>query len=274
MDIKLIALDMDGTLLTTDKRLTARNRAALERASEKGIWIVPTTGRIYPGLPKEILDLPFLRYAITCNGASVYDAAEDAVIYRAEIPLEQAVAIMAWLDAQPVIYDCYMGDRGWMTEAMWRQAEIYAPNQYYLAMIKNLRKPVPELKAFLRERGASVQKVQAFCLDEATQARLLQETPRRFERLAVSSSIARNVEINCADANKGDALLALAAHLGIDRSQVMAFGDGLNDASMIRAAGVGVAMDNAIDEIKRAAALVTAGNDADGVAEAIEKYIL
>lgn len=224
--------------------------------------------------PPLALEMPFLRYAITCNGASVYDAAEDAVIYRAEIPLEQAVAIMAWLDAQPVIYDCYMGDRGWMTEAMWRQAEIYAPNQYYLAMIKNLRKPVPELKAFLRERGASVQKVQAFCLDEATQARLLQETPRRFERLAVSSSIARNVEINCADANKGDALLALAAHLGIDRSQVMAFGDGLNDASMIRAAGVSVAMDNAIDEIKRAAALITAGNDADGVAEAIEKYIL
>ena len=269
-DIRIIALDLDGTLLTSDKRLSDRNRAALERAAAAGIAIVPTTGRIFPGLPAQIRQLPFLRYAITANGASVYDAAEDVTLYREEIPVEKAVEIMAWLEGYPVIYDCYMEDRGWMTEAMWLQAETYAPNKYYVEMIRTLRKPVPELKAFLLERGSSVQKIQAFCLDEAMQAHLLREAPRRFDALAVSTSVSRNVEINQDAANKGSALLALAKILGVDRSQVMAFGDGINDLDMIRAAGVGVAMENAVDAVKQAADRITLGNDADGVAVVIE----
>lgn len=270
MDIRLIALDMDGTLLTTDKRLTDRSRRALERVNARGIIVVPTTGRIFVGLPQEIRALSFLRYAITSNGATVYDVARDETIYRAEIPAAQAVEILQWLDDFPVIYDCYMDGRGWMTEAMWNQAEIYAPSKYYLQMIRTLRKPVPELKAFLRQRGSDVQKLQAFTLDDALRQRLLRELPRRFPGLAVSSSGPNNVEINHGDANKGAALLALARHLGLERRQILAFGDGLNDISMIRAAGFSVAMGNAIDELKREADRIAPGNDEDGVAQVLE----
>ena len=254
MDIRLIALDMDGTLLTTDKRLTDRSRRALERVNARGIIVVPTTGRIFVGLPQEIRALSFLRYAVTSNGATVYDVARDETIYRAEIPAAQAVEILQWLDDFPVIYDCYMDGRGWMTEAMWNQAEIYAPSKYYLQMIRTLRKPVPELKAFLRQ----------------LRQRLLRELPRRFPGLAVSSSGPNNVEINHGDANKGAALLALARHLGLERQQILAFGDGLNDISMIRAAGFSVAMGNAIDELKREADRIAPGNDEDGVAQVLE----
>ena len=83
----------------------------------------------------------------------------------------------------------------------------------------------------------------------------------------------RNVEINHKDANKGAALLALASHLGLDRSQVMAFGDGLNDVSMIRAAGIGVAMQNAVAEVKAAADLITGSCEDSGVAQTIEKIL-
>ena len=102
-DIKIIALDIDGTLLTTDKRLTDRNRTALQNASDRGIHIVPVTGRVYRGLPQAILALPFLRYAITANGASVYDIGHDSILYRAEMTVSQAVQIMSWLDGQSVI---------------------------------------------------------------------------------------------------------------------------------------------------------------------------
>ena len=270
MDIRLIALDMDGTLLTTDKRLTDRSRRALERVNARGIIVVPTTGRIFVGLPQEIRALSFLRYAVTSNGATVYDVARDETIYRAEIPAAQAVEILQWLDDFPVIYDCYMDGRGWMTEAMWNQAEIYAPSKYYLQMIRTLRKPVPELKAFLRQRGSDVQKLQAFSREDALRQRLLRELPRRFPGLAVSSSGPNNVEINHGDANKGAALLALARHLGLERQQILAFGDGLNDISMIRAAGFSVAMGNAIDELKREADRIAPGNDEDGVAQVLE----
>ncbi len=270
-DIRLIALDLDGTLLTTDKRLTDRNRTALLRAGEKGMTVVPVTGRIFNGLPRSVLGLPCLKYAILSNGASVYDVANDRLLCRAEIPLDQALDIMAWLDGQPVIYDCYAEGRGFMTEAMWNQIDRYAWSPIVVDYMKSIRTPVPELKAFLRQKGWDIQKIQAFCRDDETQRRLLGHMP--FSGIAVSSSVPRNIEINREDATKGRALLALAKHLGLEREQVMAFGDGLNDISMIESAGVGVAMGNAVDEVRRVADIVTATNDEDGVAAVIEALL-
>ena len=272
-DIRLIAFDLDETLLNAEKILTARNRAALERAADKGILIVPTTGRLFKGIPAEIRDFPFLRYAVTINGAAVFDVTTGEKLYSAEIPLDDAIEIMSYLDQFPIIYDCYQDNTGWMTRTMWEQAEVFAPNAYYVRSIRTNRAPVPDLKEFLKERGSSVQKIQLFALDPVLRTTLLQEIPRRFANLAVSSSVTRNVEINHKDANKGAALLALASHLGLDRSQVMAFGDGLNDVSMIRAAGIGVAMQNAVEEVKAAADLITGSCEDSGVAQTIEKIL-
>ena len=146
--IRLIAFDLDGTLLNAAKVLTQRNKAALEHAAEKGILIVPTTGRLFDAIPEEIREFPFLRYAITINGAAVFDT------------IEQAIEIMSYLDKFPIIYDCYKDNTGWMTQSMWDQAEVFAPNAYYLSSIRTRRKPVPELKEYLREQGGSVQKIQ------------------------------------------------------------------------------------------------------------------
>ena len=272
-DIRLIAFDLDGTLLNAAKELTPRNLAALQGAAEKGIYLVPTTGRLFKGMPDFVRSFPFLRYAITINGAAVFDTATGQNLYKAEIPLENAIEIMSYLGQFPIIYDCYKDNTGWMTRSMWDQAEVFAPNAYYVHSIRTNRKPVPELKEFLKEQGGSVQKIQLFSTDPALRLKLLQDLPHRFEHLAVSSSVSRNVEINHEDANKGAALLGLAAHLGLDRSQVMAFGDGLNDISMIRDAGIGVAMQNAVDEVKAAASLVTGSCEESGVAQVIEQIL-
>ena len=272
-DIRLIAFDLDGTLLNSDKVLTPRNREALERAAEKGILIVPTTGRLFKGIPSEIRQFPFLRYAVTINGAAVFDTETGDNLYRAEIPPEKAIEIMTYLDQFPVIYDCYKDNTGWMTQSMWDQAEIFAPNAYYVHSIRTNRKPVPELKEFLRQQGGSVQKIQLFSTDPELRTSLLREIPLRFSHLAVSSSVSRNVEINHENAHKGAALLALASHLGLDRSQVMAFGDGLNDISMIREAGIGVAMENAVEEVKAVADLITGSCEESGVADVIEQLL-
>ena len=271
--IRLIAFDLDGTLLNSDKVLTPRNKAALERAAEKGILIVPTTGRLFKGMPAEIRQFPFLRYAITINGAAVFDTETGDNIYRAEIPLENALEIMTYLDQFPIVYDCYKDNTGWMTQSMWDQAEVFAPNAYYVHSIRTNRKPVPELKEFLRQQGGSVQKIQLFSTDPELRTALLRELPRRFSHLAVSSSVSRNVEINHEDANKGSALMALASRLGLDRSRVIAFGDGLNDISMIREAGIGVAMQNAVEEVKAAADLITGSCEESGVAMVIEQIL-
>ena len=273
-NVRLIALDLDGTLLTSAKELSARNRTALARAAEQGVEIVPSTGRFFGGMPEFIRLLPFVRYAITINGAAVFDTQTQKDIYSADLSVDQATDIMAYLDTLPVIYDCYMDNWGWMTASMQEKAAEFAPNEHYVKMIRELRRPVPELKAFLREQGRGVQKVQLFSRDESLRQTLLRELESRFPGIIVSSSVPRNIEINHEKANKGDALLALARHLGIAREQTAAFGDGLNDVPMLNMAGIGVAMANAPTEIQALADCVTDTCDADGVAKAIEEWLV
>lgn len=271
--MKLIAFDLDGTLLTTEKELTDENLAALERAAEAGILLVPATGRFYGVIPENVRSLPWFRYYITINGASVYDAREDRTLIRAEIPWRRAVEIMEFLDTLPVIYDCYMDNWGWMTRALHDRVEDFAPNRHSLAMLRDFRRPVPELKAHITALGRDVQKIQMFFRDPALRLRAMEDMRLRFPDLAVTSSIPRNVELNSLDAQKGVALVRLAELLGIDPAETAAFGDDLNDVNMLEAAGIGIAMANAGPEVKAAADLVTDSCDESGVGRAILRLL-
>ena len=270
--IGIIALDLDGTLLNSNKELSAGNLAALQRAANAGIEIVPTTGRFYGGMPAVIRELPFVRYVITINGAQVADLKTGEVIYKAEIPWQQAIDIMTLLDEHPVIYDCYQDNAAWMTAEQKNHIDRIVASPHYRKMLHELRQPVPELKAVLAERKKDVQKVQFFTDLPELWTRMMKELPERFENLCVSSSVSDNIEINQAHANKGEALYALADHLGVEHQATLAFGDGLNDLSMLKAAGIGVAMANAEPEAKEAADWITLSCDEDGVAHGINKY--
>ena len=271
-DIRLITLDLDGTLLNSKKELSPENAAALQWAADQGIEIVPTTGRFYGGMPEVIRNLPYLHYAITINGAQVYDVLNDVGIAKAEIPVQRAVELMAWLDQFPVIYDCFMDNWGWMTRSLQEKADEFAPNEHYAKMLKELRTPVDELKAFLTERGHDIQKSQFFAKDMDLRARLMEEIPQRFPGLIVSSAVVNNVEINDRNAHKGNAIRQLAQHLGLEMSQVLAFGDGSNDITMLQEAGIGVCMENGLDSVKAVADYITDSCDKDGVAKAIYRF--
>ena len=271
-DVRIIALDLDGTLLDSGKNLSAANRAALAAAAEKGIHVVPTTGRFFGGMPESVRALPFVRYAITVNGAQVYDRATDTAIAREELPLATALAIMRYLDGFDVIYDCYQDNWGRMTAAMQARAADYAPDAHYLKMIRELRKPYPDLKAHLEAEGRDVQKIMLFARDLAVREQIAAGLKARFPELAVSSSTFNNLELNSANAHKGLALRRFAEHLGLGLENCMAFGDGANDLSMVRMAGLGVAMANACPEVLAAADYVTLSNDADGVAAALRHF--
>lgn len=271
-DIRLIALDLDGTLLNSNKKLPPANRNALEQAARAGIEIVPTTGRFFNAIPEVIRRLPFLHYAITINGAAAEDLCTGEVLYRAELPWTQAVELMTFLDNYPVIYDCYQGNEAFMTAAQKSLVDAMVSSPHYRAMIRELRQPVPELKAFLTGRRQDVQKVQFFTPHPEVRAALLEELPRRFAGLCVSSSVSDNVEVNQLYANKGEALLALAAHLKLQPNQLLAFGDGSNDLSMLKLAGTGVAMENACAEAKAASDWIAPSCDEGGVACGIQKF--
>ena len=282
-DIRIIALDLDGTLLDAEKRLSEVNRAALARAAEKGVLIVPTTGRFFGMMPPAVRDLPFVRYAITINGAQVYDRETDTAIVRDEIPLDMALGVMEVLDRFDVIYDCYRQNWGWMTAALQDKAADYATNEHYLKMVREFRKPVSELKAHLKATAndGDVQKIMLFARNTQVSGLSSQvldairlELAARFPEIKVTSSTWNNIELNIRTAHKGNALKRFAEHLGLGLANCMAFGDGMNDFTMVEAAGLGVAMANAEPEVKRVAKWIAPSNDDDGVAAGLEEWVL
>ena len=278
-DIHIVALDLDGTLLDSEKRLSEANREALARAAARGVLIVPTTGRFFGMMPPAVRDLPFVRYAITINGAQVYDRETDTALVRDEIPLATALGVMELLDRHDVIYDCYRQNWGWMTAALQDKAADYATNEHYLKMVREFRKPVSELKAHLRETAADgdVQKIMLFSRRDDRDARALKaiaaEMAQKFPEIKVTASTWNNIELNIRTAHKGNALKRFAEHLGFGLENCMAFGDGMNDFTMVEAAGLGIAMANAEPEVKRVAKWIAPSNDEDGVAKGIDRWI-
>ena len=276
MNVKLIAFDLDGTLLDDDKHLPPENLTALQAAHAQGIFLVPATGRILKALPEELLAPGLFRYFIFANGALVYDLQEQRALYRARIEPELAVRLCTYMDTLPVLYDCYRGDCGYMTQWMYDRApEFFETEPHILKLVKSLRRPVPELKQKILEDGLPLEKLQMFFRPEHMdeRARQLELVPQRFPELIASSSLRNNIEINSACAGKGNALRALCEKLDLDASESVAFGDGLNDADMLRAAGRGCAMQNAVPAVKEAADVIVETNNEAGVGKEIFRLL-
>ena len=272
--MKIIALDLDGTLLTHDKRLTNRTRHALTDAAEQGNWIVPATGRALKAIPEEILSLPLLRYVISINGASVTDEQTGERLYRADIPKKTALELMAFAQQYDCMYDCYWQDTGWSNRFFLDRIRYYNSDEEVVRLIRMSRQPVDDLERMISEQAESVQKVQ-LCfrdLEERSAARAAIEA--RFPDIVATSSFRNNLELNWKTADKGKGLLFLASHLGLTAADTIAFGDSSNDLSMLRAAGVGIAMGNASDEVKNQCQVITLSNDQEGVAAFLEQNII
>ena len=273
---RLMAFDLDGTLLDDKKKLPEENRQALIEAAARGMILVPATGRILRGIPEAIKDLPFIRYYIVSNGAAVVDTREGKTLYQADVPLELALRAYDYMDTLPVIYDCYQDEIGWMSREMYeRCAPYFAYEPGILDLVNRLRIRVEDFKGTLREKGRPLQKLQMYFLpeDEEERQRQLKRIPELFPDLVATSSTSNNIELNHADANKGKAMLALAQVLGVAREETLAFGDGSNDSSMLRAAGWGVAMANSTPDVKDAADEVTMSNNDAGVAKALRRIL-
>ena len=275
MDIKLIALDLDGTLLDSKTKLISpENMHALESAAEKGIYIVPATGRFFDAVPECVKELPFLRYAITINGASVVDIKTGETVYSARMPLERGLEVLEYYSSIDVAFDAYIEDKGYMSKDHIDRIEYYLDTPVYCETVRRMRIPVDDLIKYVKSRGQDIQKTQMFTNDREKLVAARDQIRMLFPGLIATSSLKNNLEVNAQEATKGQALAALAEHIGLDRSQVMAFGDGGNDFDMISFAGTGVAMANGVRELKEKAAFTTLGCDENGVAYAIRRLVL
>ena len=276
MSIRLIAFDLDGTLLDDEKNLPPENRAALQAARDAGVILVPATGRILKGLPAWFTELGLFRYFIFANGAEIYDLQEGRSIHRACIAPALAAETCRYMDGLPVLYDCYRNGMGYMTAWMYEQAPDYFDAEpEILKLVKSLRKPVPELKEDILRENRPLEKLQMYFRPEnmAERERQLKALPERFPALKASSSLKNNIEINSASAGKGKALCRLCELLSLRPDESAAFGDGLNDIEMLEAAGIGCAMANAAAAVKASADRIVENNNDAGVGKEIFRIL-
>ena len=271
--MRLIALDLDGTLLNDEKELTEENRKALAECMERGIYIVPTTGRTLEGIPAEIKNIPGIRYAITVNGGRIMDKDQNITIDSRLLTREQALQVIDIAEEYPVMYDAYVNGRGVSESRFLDHLEEYGISGAGLKSIRAVRDAYPNLRDHIETCGEMVEKLNIFFKDVSCR----EEIRRRIEDLGftiVSSSVYNNLEINAKGATKGEAILRLADYLGIPKEETMAFGDGENDFTMIDTVELGVAMGNAADFLKERADYITLSNNESGVAYAIRKFVL
>lgn len=272
MDIHLIAVDLDGTLLNSQHQVSERNKAVLARAAEKGITVVPSTGRAWAALPEEVKTMEFVRYFIMGCGSNSYDRKEDQELFRVDIFWKDAIAATRYLRGKEIYFDCYKYGLGYTEDRNWERLEKYA-DEFTQELVRKTRKFVPNLEE-LFEEGSSCQKINLFFQSQEQRDQICRELREQNLRIQVDTSMPRCAEVYSKDAGKGRALRALCEHLGMNPAHVLAIGDSSNDLTMLEFAGVSVAMANAEEAAKRTAKYQTLSNAEDGVADFLERYVL
>ena len=276
MKKKLIAIDLDGTLLNSQIKISKENKEALIKASKRGILIVPATGRVLAEVPDELLTLPGIRYVITSNGASVVDLKEKKQLLKNQIEPEEVKKMLPLFSQYDLFNEAYIDGKTYVLEDCLEHLKDYAiPKRYHPLFLKT-RERVKDQESYNRmvlEEG--VEKFNIFFKEMQDRDRLAQdlENDPSFE-INLTIALEYNLEVNAITATKGNALAMLCDHLGIKQAETMAFGDSLNDLSMLKYAGLSVGMKNGHPDLKAAADIIADTNDQNGVAKSIEAFIL
>lgn len=277
-DIKLVALDLDGTLFDNSSRISKRNLTAIRSITDKGIHVVISTGRPFEGIPFDQIKGTGINYAITANGSGIYEISTGKCLYENAMDEELVTLILNFLLTRDIHMDAFIGGKGYTPIQCVETAQKLTVPSSIKNYIITTRTRLDNILQFIHENQLKVQKMTLNFYPAADGTLIDRETVRKF--LVSNPSITtvcggyNNLEFTRADADKGVGLRKLAEILGVNPDATMAIGDTENDLAIIEAAGIGVAMGNATDAVKARADYVTTTNTKDGVAAAIEHFIL
>lgn len=270
-NIKLVGLDIDGTLLNTKNQISPRNHAAIRAAIDAGCRVIPATGRPLRGVLPEFIQIPGVDYAVTANGATVVRLSDGEFVIKNWLSRARLQKLYEATQGLWRVFDVFVRGSGYSEKKNLDAAEEWAPRNMapYMRMS---RQPVESIPDFIAAQEG-FEKCSMFFTSEENRQKVRQ-IAQEMGGFSIVSSESNNLEISDEGATKGLALLELGRMLGLEKSQVMACGDSENDLPMLETVGLGVAMGNAPRFIQEKAAAVTATNDEDGVALALEKYVL
>lgn len=265
--IKLLAVDMDGTCLNSKSQMSEATVSALKKAAECGITVVPTTGRNLTCLPHRLQAEDFYRYVITSNGAGVVDLKENKRIFDLRIPCRTASELLDECAGKG------FGTAAHINEDYYVQGTLLSIiGRFYYGKDAEKSVNVKSISDYVKAENAPVEEIQLYFIHPKSRERIEDILGRYPELSSAFSSI--YVEIFAKGASKGIALSELAKYLGIGREEIACIGDGENDMPMFEFSGLKFAMGNAVDSLKKKADTVLPSNNDDGVAYAINEYIL
>lgn len=274
--VKLIALDLDGTLFNSQSQISAHNIDTIKKANEAGATVVISTGRPYSGLPFEQLKGSGIRFAITTNGSAIYEIESGKCLFEEAMDEEIILPILDFLLTKDIHMDAFIGGKGYTPVQCVAAGQKLANPPALKHYILNTRVRVDNLPLFIHENQLKVQKMTLNFYPEGDIFKDREEVRKYLESNPAVTTVSggyNNLEFTRADVNKGVGLQKMAQLLDIPVAQTMAVGDTENDLAIIRAAGVGVAMGNATAAVKSAADYITTSNDEDGVAAAIAHFL-
>lgn len=270
---KLVAIDLDGTLLNSNKQISNEDKEAINQAVNRGIKVIICSGRIYAGARIFARYLGINGAVIACNGAVIKDLEKGEVLYNDFLRMEDCIRALEICNEDDMYFHIYADDTMYTeklefsSEFYWkRNLELPKEDRIEIKLINNLK---DEMKNFHMNTSKIV--VVSDNLEKLSKVR------RKVEEsysISVMSSNFDNFEIVNRGVSKGNALKFLSGKLGIKKDEIIAIGDNENDYSMLDFAGLGVAMGNAEEYIKGIADYITSSNNENGVSEVFKKFIL
>ncbi|ACB85599.1 Cof-type HAD-IIB family hydrolase [Natranaerobius thermophilus] len=265
---RFVAIDIDDTLINNELDITEANKESIKAAINHGVLVTLATGRMFKSaLPyaKELgLDLPLITY----HGALIKTAVKGEVLYHKPVPLETTLQVVRLAKEKELHLNLYIDD-----ELIVEEENKYT--DYYTKIAGVSLNPVGDLENYLKQYPHKIPTKLTVVASEQMVKRLNYEFNQFFgQDLLVTESKSDFLELTHPEANKGDAVAKLAEIYNIPQSKTMAIGDSLNDISMIKTAGMGVAVENARSKVKDVADTIVSANDESGVSEAIERFVL
>lgn len=276
--MKLLVLDVDGTLFGSDGKVSMSSIEAMKMAQEKGVTIMLASGRDYSSLPLDQLKDVDIPYVITCNGSAAYKTDTKEALYEECLDTEEMLEVFAYVLERGIHLNVQMNGGNYTEKKCQSYIKNMAVPDYVKEVLDETCEPVDDIVEFVRKNEVDILKVTLnFQMKEDGEYLNREEVNQYLKKLpdihVVDGGFA-NLEFNKAGVSKASGIRFMSKYLGIPKEDIMAIGDSENDIEMLKEAGFGIAMGNALDEVIAVADDVTTSNDEDGVAKAIEKYLL
>ena len=261
----IIFSDMDGTFVATDKHIPSLNIELLDKLYDLGIEFVPCTGRPYKGLSQDLLAHKAVKHCVVANGASVVEVSTGKQIHSRPVDNDKVLGLYELVKDRPTTFDIFTHNTVYVEQARYDALPTFGVDEHNLKLIQAIRQPLDILVPEIVSTYKTVDRITVM-YKEQQDYKCLVDAIAKDPCLHWVSSGSANLEISDVRASKGLALKWLCDYLDVDKSASVAFGDSLNDASMISEAGLGVAMSNASVDAKSVADVIALSNDEAGVA--------